>query len=81
MNTGLRRASDILIAVALLAAGLWFADLWLFHGWAASGPPSPRPEWHRAWSTRFFWAMCASFVSAALWILLRVRRWRSRPAR
>lgn len=81
MNTRLPRAFEVLVAVALLAAGLWFANLWLFHGWAASGPPSPRPDWHRAWSMRFFWAMCACFVAAALWVVLRVRRWRSRSAR
>ena len=72
------RIGKFLVIAGLLGAGLWFANLWLFHGWAASGPPSPRPEWHRAWSIRFFWAMCACFV-AALWFGLHGLR-RSRPA-
>ena len=72
------RLGKVLVVLGLLAGGLWFANLWLFHGWAAGGPPSPRPEWHRVWSMRFFWAMCTCFA-AALWLGLRGRRG-SRPA-
>lgn len=73
MRAGPRRAVDVLVLLALVAAALWCGNLWLFHSWAASGPPSPRPEWHRAWSARFFWLMCVCLALVALWAA-RVRR-------
>ena len=42
------------IAVPFLAvAALYCFYMWIFHGWAASGPPTEYPEIHRALSVRF----------------------------
>ncbi len=50
----------------LLAAGLWFLNLTLFHIWAAGGPPSPRPEWHLYWSKIFAICSLGGFVAAGV---------------
>ena len=66
-------------ASALLAlCGLWSLYLAAFHSWVSWGPPSSRPEWHRAWSIRFALLALGAFVLAGvvLWTL-RTRR----PAR
>ena len=52
--------------IALIVIGLFSLNLWLFHAWAAGGPPSPNPEWHAAWSWVFLAVgaacLCASGV-------------------
>lgn len=67
----MRRARLIsaILAVAFAVTGLSSCYFWLFHGWAASGPPTSYPELHRAWSVRFFWLMvlCAPATGMALW--------------
>ena len=55
--------------MVLVLAALWCAQLALFHAWAAGGPPSPNPAWHRAWSVRFFWLMWVCWLLVALWML------------
>jgi hypothetical protein len=69
VRAAFRRVRDVLVPLALLVAALWCAQLWLFHGWAAGGPPSPRPEWHRAWSARFGALMCVWLALLAAWML------------
>lgn len=63
-----------LAAFGVFLVALIPANLWIFHGWAASGPPSQRPEWHHAWSLRFLWITCAMLVLA---LVLAVRAWKA----
>jgi hypothetical protein len=51
----------------------YFLNLAAFHIWAAGGPPTPNPEWHRMWGNRFAWLtlflLClgVGLVASALW--------------
>jgi hypothetical protein len=71
----LARVAAASIVPVLILAGLFCYYLSLFHGWLASGPPTPNPEWHRAWSARFFYAGSVCLVAAAV---VGWQRWRGR---
>ena len=51
---------------------LYLLNLAVFHGWASSGPPTPRPEWHRAWCYRFGVSAVLAFL-AGLGVIWRLR--------
>ena len=73
MSPAMRRWPWLLSGAGLLVLGLWFLHLAAFHAWLAGGPPSPHPEWHRRWATRFFALACAGLAGSA-WTLWRARR-------
>jgi hypothetical protein len=80
-----RRLGGTAVTFALLLAGLYSGYCGIFHGWASStGPVSfagaASRAWHHTWSVRFFGAMCAFFVLAALWAARHHLRRRGRPA-
>ena len=72
-NSGLVQAVRWVSAILLVAASLFLLNSAAFHWWASGGPPSPNPEWHRAWGNRFF-AMSAALVFLAVLIVWRLRR-------
>ena len=75
MGAGYARVRNVLVPLALAVAALWCAQLWMYHGWAAGGPPTPHPEWHRAWSRRFGILMLVWLALLIGWMLRhRVRR-------
>ena len=79
MSYEIRRLFGPAVTLVLVLAGLYAAYLWLFHSWAA-GAGSSRPAWHRAWSIRFFVAMCVCFALATIVVARGIWRRRTRPA-
>jgi hypothetical protein len=70
-----RAAALVIVAIVL---GLWSLDLWLFHSWAAGGPPTPRPMWHLIWSYLFLvlGLGCLAVAGWVTWIRrAEVQRW------
>ena len=70
-----RRSALVALEIFLVCAGVYTADLWLYHAWASGGPPTPNPKWHWMWSVRFFWIMCTCFAGAGAvgWRLRKTR--------
>lgn len=56
-----------------LATALYCANLTLYHAWAASGPPTPNPQWHLTWASRFLWITIGLMVAAIAFV------WSNRP--
>jgi hypothetical protein len=79
MSYEIRRLVGLAVIVGLVLAGLYAGYMWLFHGWAA-GAASSRPAWNRAWSIRFFVAMCVCFALAIIVGIRGIWRRRTRPA-
>jgi hypothetical protein len=71
----LARVAAASVVPVLTLAALFCYYLSLFQSWLAGGPPTPNPEWHRAWSGRYFYAGSACMVAAAV---VAWRRWRGR---
>jgi hypothetical protein len=69
-----RRPIGWLLCLAFVGLGLWFLNLFAYHGWAGGGPPTTPElkEWHSIWSIRFFWLALTSFVVGGVCL------WRSR---
>ena len=57
-----------IIFLVLIVAGLYFLNLTAFHFWAAGGPPTPHPEFHRKWGYIFFFVSISIFIFSCVWI-------------
>ena len=69
---------EFFVCLVLLAVALYAGNLAAFHGWASSGPPTDRPDWHRVWAARFFWVSIATLAALVAVILRGARAARRR---
>jgi hypothetical protein len=60
------------LGLTLLIGSLFLLNLAAFHGWASGGPPTQRPEWHRAWFHRLGVSAIVCFF-AGLSVIRRLR--------
>jgi hypothetical protein len=66
---------QILWAASWIVASFWLITPMAYHYWAAGGPPTPNPEWHKAWGNVFFAAVLACWAIGGLgaWFMRRHR--------
>ena len=66
---------QILWAASWIVASFWLVTPMAYHYWAAGGPPTPNPEWHKAWGNVFFAAVLACWAIGGLgaWFMRRRR--------
>jgi len=73
LGTVVRQVFRWTLGVTFILGSLYLLNLAMFHGWASGGPPTPRPEWHRAWFYRFGFSAVGAFL-LGLGIIWRLRR-------
>ena len=66
---------QVLWAASWVVASFWLLTPMAYHYWAAGGPPTPNPEWHKAWGNVFFAAVLACWAIGGLgaWFMRRRR--------
>ena len=66
---------QILWTASWIVASFWLVTPMAYHYWAAGGPPTPNPEWHKAWGNVFFAAVLACWAIGGLgaWFMRRHR--------
>jgi hypothetical protein len=65
------------VVIWLVGLAAWSGYLAAFNYWAAGGPPTPHPEYHRHWGNIFFAATCGLLVLTVAMVVANLRRMNS----
>jgi len=75
-NRARPRAKKIILRILaglFLAAGLWAANLCMYHYWASSFVSDPNRQAHAAWGNRFF-CLAAILFGGFVYLLWLIRK-------